>query len=102
MQVIRRIKDTFLNYDEGVGRGHGGGAKRGAKLGKAGVKRKGRLPSRIVINKSGKKQRVYYRPDQKTRSKYIDPAKKSPADLMMDYGESFKRMLFRDHDGRRS
>lgn len=64
---------------------------------KLGLKRKGRLPSKQIINKLGNNQTVYYRPDKKTKSMYINPDKLNTAELVLDYGESFKRMLFRDH-----
>jgi hypothetical protein len=63
-----------------------------------GVKKKGRLPSKKIINKLGNVQTVYYRPDKKTKSRYINPDEMNTADLMVGYGDSFKRMLFRDHD----
>ncbi len=75
-----------------------GGKNITGKKGKLGIKRKGRLPSKKIVNKLGNVQTVYYRPDNKTQSKYIDPTKLKTGEMMLDYGESFKRMLFRDHD----
>ncbi len=68
------------------------------KYKKLGMKRKGRLPSKQIINKLGNTQTVYYRPDKNSKSKYVDGASMSPEDVMMGYKESFKRMLFMDHD----
>jgi len=66
--------------------------------GQKGIKRKGRLPSKMIINRMGKRQTVYYRPDKKTKSKYINPELVSTYEMMDNYRESFKRMLFLDHD----
>jgi hypothetical protein len=63
-----------------------------------GMKRKGRLPSKLIVNKLGKNQTVYYRPDKNTKSKYIDPTKMSRTEYLLGYRDSFKRMLFMDHD----
>lgn len=65
---------------------------------KVGLKRKGRLPSKMIVNKLGRRQTVYYRPDKKTKSMYIQPDKLSTGEMMDNYKESFKRMLFLDHD----
>lgn len=62
-----------------------------------GIKRKGRLPSKRIVNSLGRFQTVYYRPDHKSKSQYIDISKLDTSQLLLDYGESFKRMLFRDH-----
>jgi hypothetical protein len=62
-----------------------------------GIKRKGRLPAKLIINKLGNTQTVYYRPDQHTKSQYINPAKMTEADMMLQYKDSFGRMLFYDH-----
>jgi hypothetical protein len=74
--------------------GHTQGSKRGQPVG---TKRKGRLPAKLIRNKAGKLQTVYYRPDKKTRSKYIDPSAETIGGLIDQYAESFKRMLTYDH-----
>jgi len=63
-----------------------------------GVKRKGRLPAKVIINKLGNSQTVYYRPDEHTTSQYINPAKQDETQTLLQYGDSYKRMLFYDHD----
>lgn len=70
-----------------------------AKTGKTKLKKKGRLPSKIIINKAGRKQLVYYRPDKETKSKYINTKDITAHDVMIGYQESFKRMLFHNHKG---
>lgn len=52
----------------------------------------------MIINRAGKRQTVYYRPDKKTKSKYIKPEQLSMGEMMENYKESFRRMLFFDHD----
>jgi hypothetical protein len=74
--------------------GHKQGSKRGQPVG---TKRKGRLPAKLIRNKAGRLQTVYYRPDKKTRSKYIDPAAETIGGLIDQYANSFKRMLTYDH-----
>lgn len=78
---------SLYNKDEGQTKGKG----------RIGVKRKGRLPSKRIMNKAGKVQTVYFKPNKDTKSKYIDPTKMSTAELLLGYGNSFKRMLFVDH-----
>lgn len=66
---------------------------------RVGLKRKGRLPSKLIQNKLGRMQTVYYRPDKKSKSMYVNTKMhEDTGALMKDYRESFKRMLFLDHD----
>lgn len=83
---LQKTDNEYVSYDE---------ARRGPKKG---LKKKGRLPAKKIKNKAGRWQTVYYRPDHKTSSKYINPATQSTHELLGQYGNSFKRMLFFDHD----